>query len=128
VVENREQLGRSRHRPRRPRIRRGECRGQLTPAADQLRRAAILHELAAYRGNWGSDWHDLLDRHNEIVRRGVLRHLRREVKMTGDGFLITFDGPARSSRCSLAISEAVEDLGLQVRAGLHTGEVEMTGQ
>jgi class 3 adenylate cyclase len=48
------------------------------------------------------------------------------VKTTGDGFLITFDGPARSIRCSLAISEAVEDLGLQVKAGLHTGEVEMT--
>jgi class 3 adenylate cyclase len=71
-------------------------------------------------------WHDLLDRHNEIVRREILRHRGREVKTTGDGFLITFDGPARSIRCSLAISEAVEDLGLQVRAGLHTGEVEMT--
>jgi class 3 adenylate cyclase len=71
-------------------------------------------------------WHDLLDRHNEIVRREVLRHRGREVKTTGDGFLITFDGPARSIKCSLAISEAVEDLGLQVRAGLHTGEVEMT--
>jgi len=70
--------------------------------------------------------HDLLDRHNEIVRREVLRHRGREVKTTGDGFLITFDGPARSIRCSLAISEAVEDLSLQVRAGLHTGEVEMT--
>jgi class 3 adenylate cyclase len=71
-------------------------------------------------------WHDLLDRHNEIVRREILRHRGREVKTTGDGFLITFDGPARSIRCSLAISEAVEDLGLQVRAGLHTGEVEVT--
>jgi class 3 adenylate cyclase len=71
-------------------------------------------------------WHDLLDRHNEIVRREILRHRGREVKTTGDGFLITFDGPARSIRCSLAISEAVEDLGLQVKAGLHTGEVEMT--
>jgi len=70
-------------------------------------------------------WHDLLDRHNEIVRREVLRHRGHEVKTTGDGFLITFDGPARSIKCSLAISEAVEDLGLQVRAGLHTGEVEM---
>ncbi|MEH2539480.1 MULTISPECIES: adenylate/guanylate cyclase domain-containing protein [unclassified Bradyrhizobium] len=71
-------------------------------------------------------WHDLLDRHNEIVRREILHHRGREVKTTGDGFLITFDGPARSIRCSLAITEAVEDLGLQVRAGLHTGEIEMT--
>ena len=66
-------------------------------------------------------WHGLLDRHNEIVRREVLRHRGREVKTTGDGFLITFDGPARSIKCSLAISEAVEDLGLQVRAGRKSG-------
>ena len=59
-------------------------------------------------------WHDLLDRHNEILRRGVLRHRGREEKTTGDGFLMALDGPARSSRCSLAISEAVEDLGWQV--------------
>lgn len=67
-------------------------------------------------------WHGLLDRHNEIVRREVLRHRGREVKTTGDGFLITFDGPARSIKCSLAISEAVEDLGLQVRAGRNDGQ------
>lgn len=71
-------------------------------------------------------WHDLLVRHNEVVRREILRHRGHEVKTTGDGFLITFDGPARSIRCSLAISEAVQNLGLQVKAGLHTGEVEMT--
>jgi class 3 adenylate cyclase len=71
-------------------------------------------------------WHDLLNQHNEIVRREILLHRGREVRTTGDGFLIAFDGPARSIRCSLAISEAVEDLGLQVRAGLHTGEVEIT--
>ena len=71
-------------------------------------------------------WRDLLDRHNVIVRREILLHRGREVRTTGDGFLIAFDGPARSIRCSLAISEAVEDIGLQVKAGLHTGEVEMT--
>jgi class 3 adenylate cyclase len=71
-------------------------------------------------------WHDLLDRHDAIIRREIERHRGREIKTLGDGFLITFDGPARSVRCSLAISEAVETLGLQVRAGLHTGEVEIT--
>jgi class 3 adenylate cyclase len=70
-------------------------------------------------------WHDLLDRHNAIVRREILRHRGREVKTLGDGFLATFDGPARSIRCALAINEKIEALGLQVRAGLHTGEVEM---
>ncbi|MBI5264458.1 MAG: adenylate/guanylate cyclase domain-containing protein [Bradyrhizobium sp.] len=70
-------------------------------------------------------WHDLLDRHNAIVRRELLRHRGHEVRTLGDGFLATFDGPARSIRCALAINEGIEALGLQVRAGLHTGEVEM---
>jgi len=70
-------------------------------------------------------WHDLLDHHNAIVRRELLRHRGREVRTLGDGFLATFDGPARSIRCALAINESVEPLGLQVRAGLHTGEIEV---
>ncbi|MFL5238383.1 MAG: alpha/beta fold hydrolase [Rhizomicrobium sp.] len=70
-------------------------------------------------------WHDLLGHHNAIVRRELLRHRGREVRTLGDGFLATFDGPARSIRCALAINESVEPLGLQVRAGLHTGEIEV---
>jgi class 3 adenylate cyclase len=70
-------------------------------------------------------WHDVLDQHNALVRREISRHRGREVRTLGDGFLATFDGPARSIRCALAINEAVQTLGLQVRAGLHTGEVEM---
>ncbi|WFU16057.1 adenylate/guanylate cyclase domain-containing protein [Bradyrhizobium sp. CB3481] len=71
-------------------------------------------------------WHDVLDRHNALVRREISRHRGHEVRTMGDGFLATFDGPARSIRCALAINEGVEALGLQVRAGLHTGEVEMS--
>jgi pimeloyl-ACP methyl ester carboxylesterase len=71
-------------------------------------------------------WHDVLDRHNAVVRR-EMRHRGHEVRTTGDGFLATFDGPARSIRCALAINEGIEALGLQVRAGLHTGEVEIAG-
>jgi class 3 adenylate cyclase len=71
-------------------------------------------------------WHDVLDRHNALVRREISRHRGHEVRTMGDGFLATFDGPARSIRCALAINEGVEALGLQVRVGLHTGEVEMT--
>ncbi|WP_244608245.1 adenylate/guanylate cyclase domain-containing protein [Bradyrhizobium algeriense] len=67
-------------------------------------------------------WHDVLDRHNALVRREISRHRGHEVRTMGDGFLATFDGPARSIRCALAINEGVEALGLQVRAG----EVEMT--
>ncbi len=70
-------------------------------------------------------WHDVLDRHNALVRREISRHRGHEVRTMGDGFLATFDGPARSIRCALAINEGVEALGLQVRVGLHTGEVEM---
>lgn len=70
-------------------------------------------------------WHDVLDRHNALVRREISRHRGHEVRTMGDGFLATFDGPARSIRCALAINEGVEALGLQVRAGLHTGEIDM---
>jgi len=72
-------------------------------------------------------WRRLLDRHDETVRRYFQRYRGREVKSTGDGFLAVFDGPARAVRCAQAITEAVVALGLQVRAGLHTGEVELRG-
>jgi class 3 adenylate cyclase len=61
------------------------------------------------------------------VREQLQRHRGREVKATGDGFLATFDGPARGVRCARAITEAVRPLGVEVRAGLHTGECELLG-
>jgi class 3 adenylate cyclase len=70
-------------------------------------------------------WRDLLERHDELFRRALDRHRGREVKRTGDGFLATFDGPARAIRCAASITEAVEALGLELRAGLHTGELEV---
>ena len=72
-------------------------------------------------------WRELLERHNELVRRELLRFHGREIDTTGDGFLATFDGPARAIRCAAAIVENVHDLGLSIRAGLHTGECEVTG-
>jgi pimeloyl-ACP methyl ester carboxylesterase len=70
-------------------------------------------------------WRELLENHGATVR-DQLEHFRgNEIKTTGDGFLATFDGPARGIRCALAISDAVRDLGIEVRAGLHTGEVEL---
>jgi class 3 adenylate cyclase len=70
-------------------------------------------------------WRDLLDQHNELVRREFGRFRGREVTTTGDGFLATFDGPGKAVRCALSITEAATTLGLQVRAGVHTGEVDV---
>jgi class 3 adenylate cyclase/alpha-beta hydrolase superfamily lysophospholipase len=72
-------------------------------------------------------WAELLARHHALVRRELERFRGREVDTAGDGFLATFDGPARGVRCGVAIAEAVRDLGLDVRAGLHTGECELLG-
>jgi class 3 adenylate cyclase len=69
-------------------------------------------------------WQDLLGRHNRLVRRELDRYRGREVATTGDGFLATFDSAARAVGCAAAIARAVEALDLQVRAGVHTGEVE----
>ena len=72
-------------------------------------------------------WRDLLERHNDIVRRDLERFRGREVDTAGDGFFATFDGPARAIRCARSIVENVRGLGLEVRAGLHTGECELSG-
>jgi class 3 adenylate cyclase len=73
-------------------------------------------------------WKDLLARHDGAVRRQIERFRGREVKTAGDSFLITFDGPARAVRCAWAIIDEVGQLGLQVRAGIHTGEIELISQ
>ena len=70
-------------------------------------------------------WLDLLAEHDRIVRGQLGRFRGREIKMTGDGCLATFDGPARAVACALAIRDDLEPLGIRMRAGIHTGEVEM---
>jgi len=70
-------------------------------------------------------WRDLLEQHHAAVRRELIRFGGREIDTAGDGFFATFDGPARAIRCATAIVQAVQRLGLDVRAGLHTGEVEL---
>ena len=70
-------------------------------------------------------WRDLLDNHHATIRRNLTRFRGREIKTTGDGILATFDGPARGVRCACAIAEEIRPLGIEVRAGLHTGECEM---
>lgn len=73
-------------------------------------------------------WREVLDRHDNAVRLEVDRFRGRLVKSTGDGVLVTFDGPARAVRCAQAIAEAVRPMGIDVRAGLHAGEVELRGE
>ena len=70
-------------------------------------------------------WCDLLDVHNVVAQREIGRFRGRPVKCTGDGFLATFDGPARAIRCAFAVGEEMRRLGIGVRAGLHTGEIEL---
>jgi len=88
----------------------------FTDIVDSTKRASMLGDQA---------WRALLDRHDAVVRRELARFRGREVKRTGDGFLITFDGPARAVRCGQAIVEAAKTLGLEVRIGVHTGEIEI---
>jgi class 3 adenylate cyclase len=72
-------------------------------------------------------WAALLDEHNAVIREELTRFRGREVKTLGDGFLATFDGPARAVRCATAITEAVRSIGLTIRSGVHTGEIDIRG-
>ena len=90
----------------------------FTDIVDSTRRAAEMGDR---------DWHALLDAHDVIVRAQLSRFRGREVSTAGDGFLAMFDGPQRAIRCAMAIRDAVQALGIEVRAGLHTGECEVRG-
>jgi len=82
-------------------------------------------ETAAALGD--QRWRDLLEKHHATIRRILTRFRGHEIKTTGDGFLATFDGPARAVLCACAITEEIKPLGIEIRAGLHTGECEMIG-
>jgi class 3 adenylate cyclase len=70
-------------------------------------------------------WRELLEQHHALIRRQLVRYRGRELDTAGDGFFASFDGPARAIRCATAITGSVRDLGLEIRAGLHTGECEV---
>jgi class 3 adenylate cyclase/alpha-beta hydrolase superfamily lysophospholipase len=91
----------------------------FTDIVDSTRRAAAMGDRR---------WRELLDSHNDVAHKEIKRFNGRAVKNTGDGFLATFDGPARAIRCAFAISNDVQRLGIEVRAGLHTGEIEQIGE
>jgi pimeloyl-ACP methyl ester carboxylesterase/class 3 adenylate cyclase len=88
----------------------------LTDIVDSTKRAEALGDRR---------WRELLDAHNAAFRRELTRFRGTEVKTTGDGFLATFDGPGRAIHCSLSLIAAIRSLGIEIRAGLHTGEVEV---
>jgi class 3 adenylate cyclase/pimeloyl-ACP methyl ester carboxylesterase len=91
----------------------------FTDIVDSTRQAAEIGDR---------DWHALLDAHDAVVRSQLGRFRGREVSTSGDGFLAMFDGPQRAIRCAMAIRDAVQALGIEVRAGLHTGECEVRGE
>ena len=106
--------------------------GQQAEIADDRVLATVLFtdivdstRTAAEMGD--RDWRALLDAHDAIVRSQLARFRGREVNTSGDGFLAMFDGPQRAIRCAMSIRDAVHTLGIQVRAGLHTGECEVRG-
>ncbi len=90
----------------------------FTDIVDSTKRASAMGDKA---------WRALLDAQNDVLRRELARSRGLEIKTLGDGMLATFDGPARAIRCARAMTEAVRALGIDIRVGLHTGEVELVG-
>jgi class 3 adenylate cyclase len=90
----------------------------FTDIVDSTKRASRLGDRR---------WRELLDQHDRLLRQEIARFRGREVKTLGDGFLATFDGPARAVRCGTSIVDAARSLDLDVRGGVHTGEIEVKG-
>ena len=87
----------------------------------------IVDSTSHLRRLGDSAWRELLTKHNQQTRSELNRFRGREIQTTGDGFLAVFDGPARAVRCAQAIGSSVGNLGIAIRAGIHTGEVELVG-
>ncbi|MGH2590556.1 MAG: adenylate/guanylate cyclase domain-containing protein [Actinomycetota bacterium] len=113
-----------------------EIEGFLTgvrrgPAPDRVLTTVLFTDIAGSTERAAAmgdrDWAGLLERHHVAIRRELNRFQGREVDTAGDGFLARFDGPARAVRCAIGAGDAVRDLGLEIRAGVHTGEVELAG-
>jgi class 3 adenylate cyclase len=113
VGEIEEFLTGTRHRPQQDRVL---ATVLFTDIVDSTAHAARLGDTR---------WRSLLDNHDELVRREVERFSGRVVKMTGDGVLATFDGPTRGVRCACSVRDAALRIGIEIRAGVHTGEVEL---
>ena len=91
----------------------------FTDIVDSTKRAAEMGD---------SRWKDVLDTHNAILHREIDRFRGRAVRGTGDGILAVFDGPGRAIRCGIAVSGELRQLGIKIRAGVHTGEIDLMGE
>jgi class 3 adenylate cyclase len=104
---------------------------QATPDPDRSLATMLFTDIVGSTQKAGQlgdrRWGDLLGEHHARIRRLLDRFAGREVDTAGDGFFATFDGPARAIRCACAIRDAARDIGIEIRAGLHTGEVEREG-
>jgi pimeloyl-ACP methyl ester carboxylesterase len=102
-----------------------------TRVADRVLATVLVTDLVGSTERLGElgdhAWAELLEHHHALVRRELDRFGGEEIDTAGDGFLALFDGPARAVRCALAIRDGLAELGLEVRAGIHTGEVERPG-
>jgi class 3 adenylate cyclase len=102
-----------------------------TPEVDRILATMVFTDIVGSTEQLAAvgdrTWRDRLLRHHAAVRDAIERFRGREIETAGDGFLATFDGPARAIRCAMAIREGVSALGIQIRAGIHTGECELVG-
>src|SRR5207244_4267114 len=102
---------------------------RAVPDADRILATVLFTDIVDSTGTAAElgdqRWREVLERHQRSVREALGRFNGREVKSTGDGFLATFDGPARAIHCASAILRSSEARGIRVRAGVHTGECEV---
>lgn len=105
--------------------------GKALPPPDRVVATLLFTDIVdstTRASSEGDDaWRSMLDRHDDVVRGWLVHYEGREIKQTGDGFLATFGSPARAIRCAASIAEAVQEIGLRVRAGVHIGECEVRG-
>jgi class 3 adenylate cyclase len=101
------------------------------PAADRVLATVLFTDIVGSTQKLEAigdrSWRQLLDSHHAQVRQLLDRYAGTEIDTAGDGFFATFDGPTRAIRCACAIRDAVQEIGLEIRAGLHTGEIEYRG-
>jgi class 3 adenylate cyclase len=105
--------------------------GHFTPLTNRLLSTILFTDIVSSTEHVSAmgdaRWHEVLDRFDGAVRRQLERFRGVEVNTTGDGFVATFDGPARAVGCACAIRDSARQLGLEVRSGVHTGEIELRG-